>query len=66
VPQEIDGEWRDRWHKESERYDQSPPPGRFLDPVDLLSHESADIAATNAKTAERALSGSLELLRRTS
>lgn len=61
-PRETDAEWRDRWAGDGERYGQSPPPQTFLDPEDLVRPEPPELAEQNRKTAERALTGTLELL----
>lgn len=61
-PAEIPAEWRDEWEPQAERFGQSPVPERWLDADDLVAPESVDIAASNAKTAERAVKGALELL----
>jgi acetoin utilization protein AcuC len=62
VPAETDSAWRDRWRDESAAYGQAPPPQEFIDPVDLVAAEPAELAAANRKMADRALSGALELL----
>jgi acetoin utilization protein AcuC len=62
LPAETDPSWRDRWAGESEAYDQSPPPTTFVDPPDLVRDDPPDLVAANRKTAERALTGTLELL----
>lgn len=59
---ETPAEWRERWATESARFGQSPPPTTMLDPDDLVANESADVAAANGKTTQRALNGALELL----
>ena len=61
-PAETDPEWRGAWEAESTRFHQSPPPVGWLDPEDLVNPEPRDIAETNAKTAERALTAALEHL----
>lgn len=63
-PAETDADWRRRWADEADRYDQSPPPTLMLDPADLVRPETDDLIEDNAKTAERALSGALELIGR--
>jgi acetoin utilization protein AcuC len=63
-PEETQPAWRTRWQDEADSYDQSPPPVTFLDPHDLVGPEPASSVATNEKTADRALAGALELLRR--
>ena len=62
-PIETDRGWRDRWVNEAERYDQAPPPATFLDPIDLVKPEPAEVTAANLRTTERSLSGALGLLR---
>jgi len=63
-PTETDAEWRNRWAAEADRFDQSPPPETFLDPETFVSDEPDGVPETNNKTVERALTGTLELLRR--
>jgi acetoin utilization protein AcuC len=58
--------WRHEWAEQAKRYDQSPPPGSFLDAQDLVRPEPADVAERNARTAEQSLNQALDLLRRTS
>jgi acetoin utilization protein AcuC len=64
-PLETDEGWRDRWAAEAAEYDQAPPPETFLDPADITRPEPAELAEANRKGADRALTGALELLRRT-
>jgi acetoin utilization protein AcuC len=59
---ELPREWRERWAAEADRFGQSPPPETMLDDQNLVKPESTDAAAANAKMAERALSGAIELL----
>jgi acetoin utilization protein AcuC len=61
-PPETDAEWRARWEDEAARHHQAPPPVEWLDPSDLVRPEQPDVVEANVKTAERALSGTLELL----
>ena len=61
-PRETDPGWRDRWAADAKRYGQSPPPQTFLDPEDLVRDEPPELAEQNRKTAESALTGTLELL----
>jgi len=63
-PIDTDPDWRQRWANEADRHDQAPPPTTFLDPIDLVRPEPAEVTAANLRTTERALSGALELLRR--
>ena len=63
IPAETAKTWRDSWEDESERFGQSPPPAGFLDPEDLVGREPEGIAEANAKTVERALSVTLNLLK---
>ena len=60
---ETDSEWRDRWAADAERHDQSPPPTTLLDPERLV-REPDGTFDINRKTADRALTGALELLGR--
>ncbi len=62
APRDTEPEWRARWVDAAADHDQSPPPRRFLDPLDLVEPETPDLAAANQRTAERALAGALELL----
>jgi len=62
-PAETDSEWRDRWAADAERHDQSPPPTTLLDPERLV-REPDGTFDINRKTADRALTGALELLGR--
>jgi acetoin utilization protein AcuC len=62
-PRETDGEWRTRWADEAEQYGQAPPPELFIDPDDLVSPDKPEVLAANETAAERALVGSLDLLR---
>jgi acetoin utilization protein AcuC len=64
-PERTDDEWRIAWAPDAERFDQSPPPDRYLDAPDLAAPESADTVARNARTADQALTQALELLGRT-
>lgn len=61
-PSATDPEWRTRWTPEAKRFGQSPLPGEWLDPEDLVKPEEADLAIANARTVERALAGALEQL----
>jgi acetoin utilization protein AcuC len=61
-PAETDSDWQDRWANEADRHDQGPPPSVFLDPIDLVKPEPAEVTAANLRTTQRALSGALELL----
>jgi acetoin utilization protein AcuC len=63
LPGATDTAWRARWADEAAAHDQSPPPAEWLDAPDLVRPEPEDIAAANAKTTERALTGALELLK---
>jgi len=63
-PPRTDAEWRGRWAAEAERHDQSPPPESFLDSKDFAQGEPEGVPETNAKTAHKALTGTLELLSR--
>jgi acetoin utilization protein AcuC len=65
-PTETTADWRARWQDEADRYGQSPPPTLMLDPADLVGPERDELIEDNAKTVERALSGALELIGRTS
>ncbi|HYI22298.1 MAG TPA: acetoin utilization protein AcuC [Candidatus Limnocylindrales bacterium] len=58
-PDQTDEAWRGRWLAESARFDQSPPPDEFLDPPDMVRSEPAELAESNAKTVERALTAAL-------
>jgi acetoin utilization protein AcuC len=64
-PGSTDVEWRDRWATEAEQHCQAPPPELFLDPEHLVGGDPEGVAETNRNTAERALSGTLELLGKT-
>ena len=61
-PVETDAAWRARWEDEAQTFGQAPIPEPFLDPAGLVAADKADLRATNATTAQRALAGSLELL----
>jgi acetoin utilization protein AcuC len=61
-PATTPADWRAQWAAEAERFEQSPPPELMLDPEGLVSEESPDVATSNAKTAERAVTGALALL----
>ena len=61
-PTETDSQWCERWTADAERHDQSPPPDLFLDPDDLVRREPDGATEANLKTAERALTGTLDLL----
>lgn len=61
-PAAIDPGWRDRWEADTDRFGQGPLPTNFLDPDDLVRQEDQQLAAVNAKTADRALTGALELI----
>jgi acetoin utilization protein AcuC len=63
-PLETDAAWRASWATDAERFDQSPPPDTYLDARDLVTRESAETVARNAKIADQALTQALELLRR--
>ena len=65
-PTETATDWRERWQDEADRYGQSPPPTLMLDPADLVRPEPDELMQDNAKTVERALSGALKLIGRTS
>ena len=60
VPAHTDEAWRSRWSTESKRFDQAPPPDDFLDPVDMVRSEPAELVESNAKTVERALAAALK------
>jgi acetoin utilization protein AcuC len=62
VPAATDPGWRSRWAAEAERFAQSPPPERFLDPEDLVSPEPESVTAANMEVARRALDGALAAL----
>jgi len=64
-PAETEPAWRERWAADAERHGQSPPPATFLEPEDLVGDEPAGLFEINHKTADRALTGALELLGRT-
>jgi acetoin utilization protein AcuC len=59
-PGEIDEDWRARWSEEAERFDQSPPPETFLDPLGFVRDDPPDLIAANRRTAERALAATLK------
>ena len=59
----TDPGWRERWAAEAARFGQSPPPTDFIDSHDLGGTEPAEVMEANRKTAERALTGALELLK---
>jgi acetoin utilization protein AcuC len=61
-PRAIPETWRETWAADADRFGQSPLPTDFLDPDNLVSPESPDATATNAKMTDRALSGALDLL----
>jgi acetoin utilization protein AcuC len=63
-PPTTSEEWRATWVAKAEGFGQAPLPETYLDPPDLVTPESPDLAARNAKTADQALTQSLELLRR--
>jgi acetoin utilization protein AcuC len=65
-PDSTDAEWRERWADEAERFGQSPPPETFIDPENLVGKEPNGVAEANAETAEGALSGALEALKKES
>lgn len=62
VPAVTPEPWRARWAEEAARYDQGPPPIEMVDPPGTVGSESPAIASRNARTAEHALTGALELL----
>ena len=62
VPAVTPEAWRDRWAAEAARYGQGPPPIEMVDPPGTVGSESPTVAARNARTAEQALAGALELL----
>lgn len=61
-PARIDEVWRDRWAADTRRFGQGPLPTDFLDPADLVRAEDRQLADVNAKTADKALTGALELI----
>jgi acetoin utilization protein AcuC len=61
-PPQTDAEWRNRWAAEAEQFDQSPPPETYLDPEDFVRGDPEGLPEANARTVERALTGTLELL----
>jgi hypothetical protein len=63
-PIETAADWRERWAAEADRYGQGPPPTLLLDPADLVKAEPDELIEDNAKTAERALTGALEVIGR--
>jgi acetoin utilization protein AcuC len=65
-PTETDLDWRNRWTAEADRYGQFPPPTDMLDPGDLVRREPDNLAEANAKTADAALTGALDLIGGTS
>lgn len=63
-PIDTAADWRERWNADADRYGQSPLPTLLLDPANLVRPEPDDLREDNAKTADRALTGALELMGR--
>lgn len=56
--------WREAFSAEAERFHQAPLPDELLDPADLVTEESPETMAANARTTDEAVGRAVELLRR--
>lgn len=65
VPDETPAAWRERWADEAAGFEQTPPPGTFIDPPDIVQPDPETMITVNQRTADRALALSLRLQGRT-